>query len=192
MANSIDYLSLITALNSSNNVQNLYANYNPYSAASLYGNYNDSYSFSNIFGAALQSMQSSNTGLLTELFSSALNENSNNTATTVNKEDAANFVNRLSEASGDSCDCHSAELVKELYQAYLENTSSYNKNLLNQLITAIGSNHTATEAASNNNTSTNASVNTNTNNSISSIDPSVPTEEEIDKMIAASLSLSTT
>lgn len=178
MADALNYLSLISALNYSNNVQGLYSNYNPYSAANLYGGSDeDSTSFSDIFGSCINALQSSNTSLLSEL-SSSINSN-------VSEADARQFIENLEEASQDTCDCKSADLVKELYSAYLSDTTGYAKNRLNQLITAIGSG-TTSETAVQSQTVSQQTINT---GNTTEIDLSIPSEEEIDSMIAASITL---
>ena len=138
MATTNDFLSLMTSLLTSNSsIQGLYSGYyDPYSASSLYGNYGTTSSFANIFYTTLSSMQASNASLLSDL-ASKLEDGSANTISGVSEEDTVNFVNKLKEAANDECECNSAQLTKDLYQAYIENTAGYGKNILNQLVTAI-------------------------------------------------------
>lgn len=189
MADALNYLSLISALNSSNNVQSLYSNYNPYSAANLYGSSDDNFtSFSNIFGSCINALQSSNTSLLSELGSSI---NSN-----VSETDAKQFIETLEEASKDTCNCKSADLVKDLYSAYLSDTAGYAKNRFNSLISSISSkavdksSSSASQKLTKQTEDTPSTAGTTSITQIpdtSGIDASIPTEEEIDALIAASL-----
>lgn len=181
---SLNYLSLISALNSSSNVQQLYSNYDPYSAANLYGSDDSSTSFHSIFGSCINALQSSNTSLLSELGSSLENG--------ISETDAAQFIEKLEEASHDTCDCKSAELVKELYSAYVSDTVGYAKNRFNSLISALTSGNEQITSADNTQKRTSSVENSSTARSIQSanadaIEASIPTEEEIDALIASSL-----
>lgn len=193
MATTNDFLSLMTSLLTSNNsIQGLYSGYyDPYSASSLYGNYGNNSSFSNIFNMALSSMQASNTSLLSDL-ASKLEDGSANTISEISDEDTVNFVNKLTEAAKDDCECNSAQLTKDLYQAYIENTTGYGKNILSQLITTINGNHsnsisTSTSKQSSTNTASSPAQKTNIEENM--ITSSIPTEAEIESMITATISL---
>ena len=128
---SLNYLSLISALNSSSNIQQLYSNYDPYSAANLYGSDDSSTSFHSIFGSCINALQSSNTSLLSELGSSLENG--------ISETDAAQFIEKLEEASHDTCDCKSAELIKELYKyvAKQKKDGSFNINALAEILSNV-------------------------------------------------------
>lgn len=155
---AINYLSLASALNYNNSIQGLY-NYNPYSASNLYGSSDSSNSFGDIFGSCINALQTSNTTLLSNLASSTSN-------TSIKQ-----LTENLEEASKETCDCKSADLVKELYSNYLSNTLGYTKNNLTS-VTKNTANTSQKETVLDQNT-------------ISSI----PSEEEIESMINASLSL---
>ena len=171
MADSLDYLSLISALSSSNSVQNLYSTSDLYSASNLYGtDNNSSLSFDSIFGNCIDALQSSNSSLLSGLLSSDAETEH------ISEEAATEFIEKLEHAVTETCDCNSATLVKDLYDAYLADTTSYAKNRFNHLISSI---HSDTASTITDNTTT-QTITQETNISI-------PTEEEIDAMIAASL-----
>jgi hypothetical protein len=176
MSDIQSYLSLLSALTSSNSVQSLYSNNSLYSASNLYGTSSDDYSFSSIFGNCVDALQSSNTSLLTDLAAS-LSDN-------VSDEDEEDLLTSLEEASQDTCTCSSAELVKQLYSAYLSDTNGYAKNNLTQSTTTdTTSTEASTTAASSSSTATSATVDEST------IESSIPTEEEIESLIAASISV---
>lgn len=194
MATTNDFLSLMTSLLTSNSsIQGLYSGYyDPYSASSLYGNYGNNSSFSNIFNMALSSMQASNASLLSDL-ASKLEDGSTNTVSEISEEDTVNFVNKLKEAADDECECNSAQLTKDLYQSYIENTAGYGKNILNQLVSSMyghntnsASTSTTKQSSASNNRSSSVQ---NTNVEERMITSSIPTETEIESMIAATISL---
>lgn len=173
MADALNYLSLISAMNYPNNVQGLYSAYNPYSAAYLYnGTEEDSFSFSNIFGSCINAF---NTSLLSGL------ANSNNS---ISDTDSKQFIENLEEASKDTCDCKSADLAKELYSAYLSNTVGYAKNYLNQLTKSVNSGLDQSQNIQN-------KTSTNHQEPTAVVNTSIPSEEEIDKMITESVSIPT-
>lgn len=177
MADALNYLSLISALSSSNNIQQLYSNYDPYSAANLYGSGDSSTSFQNIFGSCINALQGSNASLLSTLGSSLKDS--------VSETDASQFMEKLEEASKDTCDCKSAELVKELYSA-LSDTSGYAKNRFHSLVSAATSKNEQTDSANSTQTLSSASKTTGPANT-ANMEYSIPTEEEIDALIASSL-----
>ena len=180
MADALNYLSLISAMNYPNNVQGLYSNYNPYSAAYLYGGSEESStSFSNIFGSCVNAMMNSNTSLFSDLAASS---------NSVSEADAKQFIEHLEEASRDTCDCKSADFVKNLYSAYLSNTAGYAKYQLNQLIKATGSG-TDTNSETAGQLQSASSTKKNTQELTTAINTSIPSEEEIDSMIAESISI---
>lgn len=159
---AMNYLSLVSALNYNNGIQGLY-NYNPYSASNLYGSSDSSNSFGDIFGSCVNALQTSNTSLLSNLASS-ISSNGSNT-------DIKQLTDNLEEASRDTCDCKSADLVKELYSNYLSNSITYTKNKLNPVSASASSKTTETTTPQTNTFS------------------SIPSEEEIESMINASISL---
>ena len=170
MADIQSFLSLLSALTSSNNVQSMYNNYDPYSAANLYGSGDNGVSFSSIFANSINALQSSNTSLLSELASSL--------SDSISETEDENLAASLEEASRDDCDCLSADLVKQLYSDYLSDTRT--KTALSKLLPSSSDASKASES----NTKTSSSV-----LSENAIDVSIPTEEEIDSMIAASISI---
>lgn len=177
MADAFNYLSLISAMNYPYNVQGLYSGYNPYSAAYLYGgSEGESSSFSNIFGSCVNAMMNSNVSLLSDLATSNNN---------VSASDKAQFIEDLEEATRDTCDCKSADLVKELYSAYLSNTTGYARNQLNQLVKAVTS---ETDSKTSEQVQSTGSTNKN-NQELTAINYSIPTEEDIDNMITQSMSM---
>ena len=168
MADIQNYLSLLSALTSSNNVQSMYYNnYDPYSAANLYGSGNNGVSFSNIFANSLNALQNSNASLLSELASSL--------SDSISETGDENLAASLEEASKDDCDCLSADLVKQLYADYFSDAKT--KTALSKLLSPAD---TSSQEASGSKSETEASA---------SLNVSIPTEEEIDSMIAQSISI---
>ncbi len=167
MADIQSYLSLLSALTSSNNVQSMYYNnYDPYSAANLYGSGNNGVSFSNIFASSLNALQNSNASLLSELASSL--------SDSISETEDENLAASLEEASKEDCDCLSAELVKKLYADYFSDTKT--KTALSKILSPAD-------------TSSQASGSKSETEASASLNVSIPTEEEIDSMIAQSISI---